>query len=183
MRDPVVIGKFGRPHGVRGELRFWPHNPDSSVLAEGRVVGVEGAPDDASTHVVEKARAAAKFWIVKLEGVDDRDEAAAFRNREVYVSRDVLPELDDDEYYHADLVGLAVLGHQSASDPVVEIGAVAGFLDAVDTDVMVVEGARVDGRLLVPMLAAVVLDVDLEAESVTLAPLDAWAPVDERLVP
>jgi 16S rRNA processing protein RimM len=95
-----------------------------------------------------------KTVIVHFEGVDDRDEAAAFINYEIAVERDEMPKADDGSYYWADLEGLRVV-HRDGT----ELGRVAYLMETGANDVLVTEGER---ERLIPFIAdKVILDVDL----------------------
>lgn len=107
MSGRVPLGVITRPHGVRGEVRVHPFNSDSKLL--GRLDAVWGAHGDGERRMaIVRARRAPKHWIVRFEGIDTMEAADALRGVELRVARDELPELDDDELYLADLVGLEV---------------------------------------------------------------------------
>jgi 16S rRNA processing protein RimM len=96
-----------------------------------------------------------KTVIAHFEGVDDRDQAAAFINCEIAIDRDALPEAEDGSYYWADLEGLRVV-HRDGT----ELGRVAYLMETGANDVLVTEGER---ERLIPFVAdKVILDVDLD---------------------
>jgi 16S rRNA processing protein RimM len=175
--ETITIGKFGRPHGVRGEIRFFAYNPDSALLTDGTELHLE----DGSVVEIENIRSAARFEIVKLHGVDDRDDAEAFRNQEAGVLRDAFPEPDPDEFYLVDLIGFEVYGRRAPEDELDVVGKVDGFLEGTSTEVMAVTGPRLRGRLLVPMIDDALEEIDLENERVVLQPFDDWAVPDEPI--
>ena len=110
-----------------------------------------------------------------------REDAAELTNIEVFVDRDEFEDLDEGEFYQADLVGLPVRVQTADGHEV--IGKVRGFLDPLsDTDIMAVTGPRIQWRLLVLMTKEIVLDMSLE-DGVTIAPFDLWAPDDFELKP
>lgn len=100
----VVLGVVGAPHGVRGEIRV------KAATADPRSLGAYGPvslPDGRSFRVLS-LRPAGEIVIVRLEGVTDRDAAAALKGLTLSVPRERLPPPDDaDDFYHADLIGLA----------------------------------------------------------------------------
>ena len=114
----VVLGTIGRPHGVRGELRVKSETADPVdighygplTLPGGRVLKVLGV------------RPASEVVIMRFEGVSDRNMAASLTNMTLAVPRSVLPEADEEEFYHADLVGLLCVTSE---------GAVVGTVAAV----------------------------------------------------
>jgi 16S rRNA processing protein RimM len=107
MQDPasrILVGRFGAPHGVRGEIRIKSYTADPIALA-----GYAGLSDQdgARSFHIESARPVKDDIIVaRLRGVNDRNAAEALTNTEIYVSRDALPPPDEEEFYIADLIGM-----------------------------------------------------------------------------
>ena len=96
-----------------------------------------------------------KSVIACIEGVDDRDKAAALIDCDVAIERDALPETETGSFYWADLEGLKVL-HRDGT----ELGHVAYLMETGANDVLVTEGER---ERLIPFIAdKVILDVDLD---------------------
>lgn len=177
-QERIHIGTFGRAHGVRGEIRFFPLNPESDLLEAGLRVFVRRAGEE-SALTIGRARRANKFDILQLDEVGDRDEAEALTNLEVFVDVDALPDLDEDEFYHKDLVGLDVHILEAEDGPTRPIGEVAGFFETGANDVMVVQLTD-DSKLFVPMIEDAVADLDHDGV-VLLEPLHHWAPEDTEL--
>ena len=175
MSDHVVIGKFGRPHGVGGEVRFFAYNPETTLVSPKRVLQLDGP---IGSVVVESVRAADKFFIVRLVGVDDREGADRLRNPEASVPRNELPAANDDEFYLVDVVGFDVWAAPTAGAPATKLGCVKGWLDIGPTDIMAVTGPDIRGRMLVPHIEQVVERVDFDERQVLLLPLDTWAMED-----
>lgn len=176
MTDRVVVGKFGRPHGVTGEVRFWLYNPDSDLVEP----GVKLRTDKAVLEVAS-ARPGDRFLILTLEGVQGREAAAALTNAEVWIPRDELPEPDPDEFYLVDIIGFDVEGCTvEGAEPSI-VGKVDGFLDSSTVDIMIVTGPRLKKRLLIPMIDVALETIDHEAHIVRLAPFDRWFPEDEAI--
>ncbi|QDG49984.1 16S rRNA processing protein RimM [Persicimonas caeni] len=177
-RELIQTGTFGRAHGVRGEIRYFPVNPGSDLFEVGsRVFARRGDQDFPLT--VARARRANKFDIVQFDEVADRDEAEALTNLEVFVDAEVLPELEEDEFYQKDLVEREVLILLAEEGPSRSIGEVGGFFETGANDVMVVHMS--DGsKLFVPMIEDAVADLDHDG-AVLLQPLDHWAPEGTEL--
>ena len=113
----------------------------------------EGAWQAAS---VAEGKRHGKSVIARLEGVDDRDQAAVFVGCDLAIRRDDLPNAEDGSYYWADLEGLRVV-HRDGT----ELGRVAYLIETGANDVLVTEGER---ERLIPFVAEkVILDVDFAA--------------------
>ncbi|MGV2981994.1 ribosome maturation factor RimM [Camelimonas sp. ID_303_24] len=103
------MAEFGRAHGVRGEVRLksWTADP-ASVRDYGPFISADGRPLRL-TSLRPAPGGEADMFIVQVEGVNDRSAAEALARQRLFTPRDRLPQLDDeDEFYLADLVGLAV---------------------------------------------------------------------------
>lgn len=104
----IELGRFGRPHGVRGEVRFWPHNAESELLRAGRVIRVGRTAEAASEYRIEALRRDSHGVVLQLQGVADRDAAGSLNGLLWFEDRAAFPALEGDELYSADLVGLTV---------------------------------------------------------------------------
>ena len=107
----LAIGALGRPHGIRGEVVFHAFNPDGARLFEMPMpLQIQLRRGSASRDaMVRAARPFQSGALVRLEGVDTRDAAAAVTGYHVCVPRAALPPLGEDEFYTHDLVGCTVL--------------------------------------------------------------------------
>jgi len=101
----VLIARFGAAHGVRGDIKLWSFTEDPLAVAD--YGSLEAA--DGRTFELESVRTQKDFLVARVSGVSDRDAAERLRNLELYVPRDRLPPIDEDEtWYISDLIGLAV---------------------------------------------------------------------------
>jgi 16S rRNA processing protein RimM len=149
------MGRVGAPHGVRGAFKVRPESADpASLLAYGEWL-VRRRGGDWTAHRVRDVREQGEWLIAEVAGIESRDAAGALRGAEIGVPRERLPALAEDEYYQADLVGMAVVNREGAALGVlrefVESGAhpiarviadggaerlipwVAHYIDGVDT--------------------------------------------------
>jgi 16S rRNA processing protein RimM len=156
----LPFGRLGRPHGVRGEIALHPFNvadglPDLALPL--KIVLSTGKSRRELTMV--GARPANDVLLVRLEGIDTRDQAATLTNGEVLLPRAALPELDDDQVYVKDLVGCTLVDVQGRVR-----GTVASTFWNGAQDVLTVTGP--DGELLVPAVPEFILEVDLDARRI-----------------
>lgn len=177
----IAIGKFGRPHGVRGEVRLFPFNPESRTLTEGLRAFVCRNGEPLSEVEVEGARYTDRFIILKLVDIDDRNEADQLKHAHLEVSFDDLPELDDG-FYYVELIDapVYVAPEEDADidpDEAEPIGKVARFFATGANDVLVVD-RHDDKKLFVPVVEHAVVYLDVDRWLVVLQPLEIWTPAD-----
>jgi len=109
----VLMGRFGAPHGVRGEIRL------QSFTAEPLSIATYGPLFDRSgarRFLLKSAREQGRdTLVVRVEGVTDRDAAQRLGGTDLYLPRDCLPAPEEDEFYLADLLGLSVESEEGAA--------------------------------------------------------------------
>ncbi|HKS61557.1 MAG TPA: ribosome maturation factor RimM, partial [Xanthobacteraceae bacterium] len=101
--DRVLIAQIGAAHGVRGEVRLKAFTEDPLSVTR---YGALESEDGKRRFEIEAVRPAKDMLVVRLKGVADRNAAEALTNTRLYVAREKLPKPADDEFYHADLIGL-----------------------------------------------------------------------------
>ncbi|MBI5130962.1 MAG: ribosome maturation factor RimM [Rhodopseudomonas palustris] len=148
----ICVARIGAPHGVRGAVRLWSFTADPFAVTD---YGPLTSKDGTRSFEIATAREAKDHLVVTLKGVTTRDDAVRLNGLELYVPRDRLPPTEDDEYYHADLIGLAAV--TTAGEPLGRVAALHNF-GAGD----IIEIAPPSGpTLLLPFTNAVVPTVDL----------------------
>jgi 16S rRNA processing protein RimM len=175
MAAPICVARIGAAHGVHGQVKLWTFTEDPlAVKRYGPLASKDGARQFEVTH----AREAKGHLIATLKGVATRDAAERLNGVELYVARERLPATAADEYYHADLIGLAAVN--GAGDPLGRVVAIHNF-GAGD----IIEIAPGQGTtLLLPFTNAVVPSVDLAGGRVTIelpAEIDGDDPTDGGL--
>jgi 16S rRNA processing protein RimM len=161
MRSRICVAQFGAAHGVRGEiaLRSFTDRP-----ADFSRYGPLSNKNRTRVFDIVGMRAVKDHFIVRVAGIDDRDAAQALRNVELYVARECLPPPADDEFFHADLIGLAAATPDGAA--LGTVGAIHNF-GAGD----VIEIRRVaGGTLLVPFTRQAVPEIDVAAGRIVVDP-------------
>jgi len=102
--DRVCVAQIGAAHGIRGEVRLRSFTEDPMAVAS---YGPLESEDGKRRFTIEAMRPAKDHFVVRLEGIGDREAAEKLTNVRLYVPREVLPPIEEDEtFYHADLVGL-----------------------------------------------------------------------------
>ena len=159
MAAPICVARIGAAHGVRGQVRLWTFTEDPlAVKSYGPLSTKDGARQFEVTH----AREAKGHLVATLKGVASRDAAERLNGIELYVPREQLPATDADEYYHADLIGLAAV--TAADQP---LGRVIGIHNFVSGDIIEIAPLR-GSTLLLPFTHAVVPTVDIAGGRVVI---------------
>ena len=155
MNDPdvptgqVVVGKAIKPAGVHGELQVEIISDVPDRFTVGKALLLDGA-----RRRIQRTSAVHKGRInVKLEGINDRDEAEGFRDKLLTIPKDSVPELPEGTFYHYQIIDMEVLTPGGE-----RLGSIVDVLPVGDNDVYVVRGD--EGEVLVPGLEEVVLEVD-----------------------
>jgi 16S rRNA processing protein RimM len=157
------VARIGAAHGIKGEVRV------KSFTAEPLALAAYGPLEaaDGRRFTITAARpagASPDMLVVRFQGIADRNAAEALNGLELTVPRERLPEPDEDEFYHADLIGL---------DAVTPSGAPLGTVVAVPNygagDLLEIAPPR-GPSLLIPFTRAAVPEIDLSARRVTVDP-------------
>jgi 16S rRNA processing protein RimM len=158
MKDSVQLAVIGAAHGIKGEVRV------KSFTADPLALGDYGPLHSADGRIFEvlSVRPAGTVVVVRFKSVNDRTAAEALNGVPLFVDRAALPEADEEEFYHADLVGLAVRDGEGE-----EVGKVVAVHNHGGGDILeIVHGGR-DG-VLIPFSKAAVPGIDLKAGYLTI---------------
>jgi 16S rRNA processing protein RimM len=157
----IIINIFG----VKGEVKVMPltDSPDKFNGFKRVFLGKPG--EEASEYEIRKARPHKKWVILRLCGIDSREQAAKLKDMNVYVERDELGQLAEDTYYEADLHGMEVYNPDNEL-----IGVISDILKTPANDVYQIsaEGGR---EFLVPAIKDVVKQVDVAANRMVIDPI------------
>jgi 16S rRNA processing protein RimM len=159
MAARICIARIGAAHGVRGAIKLWTFTEDPfAVTAYGPLVTRDGT----RWFEVATARGAKGHLVATLKGIATREDAERLNGLELYIARDKLPDTEEDEYYHADLIGLAAV--TPANEPLGRVVAIHNFGAGDIIEIAPPSGAT----MLLPFTNAVVPTVDLAAGRVVI---------------
>lgn len=148
------MGRVAAPFGVHGWVRIKPYSEDPAALADHPVwlIGHDKAWRESR---ITDCHLHGEYLVALMEGVMDRDAAQALKGMYIALPRADLPETSADEYYWADLIGLAVVNRDGA-----ELGQIDHLIETGANDVLVI---RQDTReRLIPFIDHVVDEVNLQ---------------------
>ncbi|PBB97483.1 ribosome maturation factor RimM [Mesorhizobium sp. WSM3862] len=170
LENPVQMAVIGAAHGIKGELRVKTFTGDPLALAD---YGPLHTKDGRAFQILD-IRPAGTVVVVRFKGVSDRNTAEALAGTELFVDRSVLPDDgEEDEFYHADLVGLEV------RDDTGVIGRIVAVHNFGGGDILDVTLAGRKG-VLIPFTQAAVPHVSIADGFVQVDPLAAGLADDEE---
>lgn len=159
--DRVLLGEIGAAQGLKGEVRLRSYTGTPSDIA---TYGPLQDETGTKTVEIERVRATAKALVARLKGVGTREAAEALTGTKLYVPRAALPDHGDEEWYVADLIGLAVVTPDGT--PLGTVVAVHNFGASDIVEVAPAEGSN----LLVAFTDETVPEVDMETRRLVLVP-------------
>jgi 16S rRNA processing protein RimM len=159
MAAQICIARIGAAHGVRGAVKLWTFTEDPFAVKQ---YGPLLTKDGARSFEVATAREAKGHLVATLKGIATREEAERLNGLKLYVAREKLPATDEDEYYHADLIGLAAVTPANAA-----LGRVIAIHNFGAGDIIEIAPPQ-GSTMLLPFTNAVVPTVDLAAGHVVI---------------
>ena len=166
MHNQIVIGKIVAPHGVRGDIRILPltEKPEQFLDLDYLLL------HDGRKLTIKHARFHKRMVLVTTEEIKSMNEAELLRDQEVLIKAEDLPELEEGQFYVADLIGLPVFDEEGK-----QIGTFKDSLSTGSNDVYVI---AVPGKkdILLPALKIYVKEINLEEKRMVVT-LPEW--VDE----
>jgi 16S rRNA processing protein RimM len=163
----VVLGRIVAPFGLHGWVRIQPYGDDPQAwgtMPRWWLSADEGAAAGGwqACQLVD-CKAQGKGLLACLEGIADRTAAEKLAGLYIGAPRQALPQAGDNEFYWADLIGLAVINLAGEN-----LGRVSSLITTGAHDVLCVSDGQ-DGERLLPCVATVVKEVDLTGGTIHVA--------------
>lgn len=163
--DPIVVGKLGATYGIKGWLKVFSYteNAESIFSYQPWQIKTKGQWQNVQ---VEAWKRHGQGLVVKLDGIDVREDAQLLTNAEIAISPDQLPELPNEEIYWRDLYGMSVVSLDGY-----DMGVIVDILETGSNDVLVVKANAKDAfgqkERLIPFLdEQVIKSIDRTAQRI-----------------
>lgn len=160
-KSKICVGAIAGAFGVRGDVRLKSFCAEPTAIADYAPLFTE---DGARSFGVTLGKPIPNGYAARLTGVNTREEAEALRGTRLYADRSHLPSLPDDEFYHADLIGLKVFDTGGA-----ELGRVSSVQNHGAGDLLEIQRAG-KGNTLLPFTLVNVPTVDLASGRIIADP-------------
>ena len=158
----ILVGKISNPHGIKGWVKVISFtDPIENILSYKKWTLSDNETE--KTCQLEDSRIQGNKIVIKLEGVNDRDDADLLKNLQIKVNRFDLPKLDENSYYWGDLIDFNVIDIKGK-----HVGKVDSLFSTGSNDVLVIIDEAKE-RLLVPFIMEEVIKyVDLAKELISI---------------
>lgn len=167
----VFMGTITKPHGIRGEMALHTSAESPKILKGKALLAPPSAepalPTDARPVTITQVRMHHQTALITIDGVNDRTAAENYRRHQIFIPRDRLPRLSDDEYYQTDILGLDVFIEETEED------IYLGVLDSIDIPAgQELWTIRTDSgtEVLLPAVPQFVKAIDLEEGHIIVTP-------------
>ena len=161
MEDLLKVGVITTTHGVRGEVKVFPTTDDAERFLDIEYVLLDTGKELRRLNI-QNVKFFKNLAILKFKGIDNINDIEMYKGRDLWIPREEGQELEEGEYYVADLIGMNVL---------LEDGTVFGTLkDVMETganDVYVID-TKDRGEVLLPAIRECILDVNVEESTMTV---------------
>jgi|PlaIllAssembly_1097288.scaffolds.fasta_scaffold31722_2 16S rRNA processing protein RimM len=168
MRDPeelIPVGKIIDTHGIKGQLKVHSYSGNADSLGSARSVTLKSPSGVLTEFALKGFKPNVGKFIISLGGHDDINQVLPLLGYEICLKRGQLPDLDEDEYYWSDLIGLSVVTEDGTM-----LGKIADIFETGSNDVYVVRGG--EREHLIPAIADVIKEIDPAGGKVVIVPLD-----------
>lgn len=164
LTSPVQLATIGAAHGTRGEVRVKSHTDNPLSIGDYGLLYDKNGRE----YEVLEIRPSKTVVIVRFRGINDRNMAEALNGTDLFIDRSQLPdELDDDEFYHTDLIGLAAIGIDGTS-----YGVVQAVFDFGGGPLIELSNKGRKSQMI-PFSVAAVPEIDLGAGKIIIEPYAA----------
>lgn len=160
--ERICVGAVGGAFGVHGEVRLKSFTAEPEAIADYAPLSDESGDRSFEVQIV---RPIAQGFAARLSGVRSKEDADALKGVRLYAPRARLPQLPDDEFYHADLVGLEVYDTGG-----VRLGRVRAVQNHGASDLLEVQVPGSSSTVLLPFTRAAVPTVDLASGRIVADP-------------
>ncbi|RKJ03782.1 ribosome maturation factor RimM [bacterium D16-54] len=165
MEDLLRVGVISSTHGVRGEVKVFPTTDDARRFKKLKTVILDIRPEPVLLNI-ENVKFFKNMVILKFKEFNNINEVEKYKGRDLLIRRDQAVKLGPDENFIIDLVGLSVVTDEGG-----DFGTLKDVMKTGANDVYVIEGR--DGKeYLFPAIKQCVLNVDLEAQTITVHIMD-----------
>ena len=156
MEDFLKVGGIANTHGIKGEVKVFPTTDDPQRFCKLKNVKLDTGKGYIDLEI-QSVKFFKQFVILKFKGYDNINDIEKYKGKQLYVTRENAVELDEDEYFIADMIGLDVIDENDN-----HIGKLTDVTQTGANDVYVINMEDCEDELLVPAIKECILDVNVK---------------------
>ena len=160
-KDYLQVGVITQTHGIRGEVKVFPTTDDPARFKSLKNVVLDTGRSFLPLEI-ESVKFFKQFVILKFKGIDNINDIEKYKKSPLLVSREDAVDLEEDEYFMADMIGMKVVTEDGTP-----FGVLTDIMETGANDVYVVE-TEDHGEVLLPAIKECILDVDIEEQKMTI---------------
>lgn len=164
MEQFLQVGVISSTHGIRGEVKVFPTTDDPARFKKLKIVLLDTGKELTELEV-QSVKFFKQFVILKFRGIDNINDIEIYKGKSLLVPREDAVELEENEYYIADLIGMEVFTEDG------RFGVVKDVMETGANEVYIVESDD-HGEVLIPAIRQCVLDVNVEEKKMLVRLLD-----------
>lgn len=161
MEKQLQVGVISSTHGIHGEVKVFPTTNDVNRFKQLKQVYLDTGREQMPLEI-EHVKFFKQFAILKFKGIDNINDIERYRGKSLLIDREDAVELEEDEYFIADMLGMEVYTEDGSL-----FGSLKDVMETGANDVYVID-TKEHGEVLVPAIRDCILDVDVEADRMTI---------------
>ena len=161
MEKQLQVGVISSTHGVRGEVKVFPTTDDVTRFRQLKKVYLDTGREMLPLEI-QNVKFFKQFAILKFKGIDNINDIAKYRGKSLMIDREDAVDLDEDEYFIADMIGMKVCTEDGS-----EFGTLKDVMETGANDVYIIDSPE-HGEVLIPAIRECILDVDMDEERMTI---------------
>lgn len=158
MEQFLQVGVISSTHGLRGEVKVFPTTDDAARFHTLKNVVLDTGREKLDLEI-QSVRFFKQFVIVKFKGIDNINDIEKYKGKSLFVTRENAVELEEDEYYIGDLIGMEVYTDDSEE----RFGVLKDVMETGANEVYIITSEN-HGEVLLPAIRKCILDIDVEAK-------------------
>ncbi|RHP11097.1 ribosome maturation factor RimM [Dorea sp. AF36-15AT] len=161
MEKQLQVGVISSTHGVRGEVKVFPTTDDVTRFRQLKKVYLDTGREMLPLEI-QNVKFFKQFAILKFKGIDNINDIEKYRGKSLMIDREDAVDLDEDEYFIADMIGMKVYTEDGS-----EFGTLKDVMETGANDVYIIDSLE-HGEVLIPAIRECILDVDMDEERMTI---------------
>ena len=161
MEKQLQVGVISSTHGVRGEVKVFPTTDDVTRFRQLKKVYLDTGREMLPLEI-QNVKFFKQFAILKFKGIDNINDIEKYRGKSLMIDREDAVDLDEDEYFIADMIGMKVYTEDGS-----EFGTLKDVMETGANDVYIIDSLE-HGEVLIPAIRECILDVDMDEERMAI---------------